>query len=75
MEMEASEETGRHRLLTPAEAAEELGVSRQFVYKLATLGPERGGIAAVRLGGLVRIPRSEIERVIEFGTEPMSQAK
>lgn len=57
------------RLLTPAEAAEELGVSRQFVYKLATLGPERGGIAAVRLGGLIRIPRAEVERLVDAGTQ------
>ena len=53
------------RLLTPAEAAKELAVSRQFVYKLAATG----GIGAVRLGGVVRIPRAEIERLIESGTQ------
>ena len=65
----------QRRLLTPAEAAVELGVSRQFVYKLATLGPKHGGIAAVRLGGLVRIPRAAVEQLIEFGTaEQMERA-
>lgn len=64
----------QRRLLTPAEAADELGVSRQFVYKLATLGAEHGGIRATRLGGLIRIPRTEVERLIECGTEQLEKA-
>ena len=61
--------TTTRRLLTPAEAAEELGVSRQFIYKLAA----HGDISAVRLGGLVRIPRVEVERLIESGTQPAAE--
>lgn len=63
----------RRRLLTPQEAADELGISRQFMYKLATLGPEHGGIRATRLGGLVRIPRTEVERLIESGTQQAAE--
>jgi len=66
-------ESPERRLLTPAEAARELGVSRRFVYKLAALGPERGGIAAIRIGGVVRIPRSVIEELIAGGTASTTQ--
>ena len=48
---------------SPAEAAEALGVTRQHIYHLI----ERGAIRAVKLGRSARIPRAELERLLEVG--------
>ena len=53
------------RLLKPARAAEYLDCSRSSVYDLIA----RGAIRAVRVGGLLRILFSEIERVANNETE------
>jgi excisionase family DNA binding protein len=44
-------------MLRPEEAAAVLGVSKGLVYELC----RRGDLASVRLGRLLRIPRSAIE--------------
>ncbi len=51
-------------LISPQEAAEILSVSRQYVYNLAT----EGKLPTVRLGGAMRIRRSDIESFIRENT-------
>lgn len=58
------------QLLRPREVCEILGISRQMAYKLATLGPDRGGVRAVHIGSAVRIPAEEIERIAHEGCQP-----
>jgi len=48
-------------VLSPAQAAQALGLSRAAVYNLMA----RGELRSVKLGGSRRIPVSELERLIE----------
>jgi excisionase family DNA binding protein len=50
--------------LSPRETADMLGVSRQTVYRLC----HRGVLPSVRVGGQVRIPRTELARTL---TKPL----
>jgi len=52
-------------LLKPARAAQLLDCSRTTIYDLIS----RGAIRAVRVGGLLRIPHSEIERLANENPE------
>jgi len=54
------------KLLKVPEAAEILNMSQKGIW--AWIGARR--ISVVRLGRAVRIPQSEIERLIEEGTTP-----
>jgi len=47
-------------LLNPLEAAEALGISRAFLYKLIALGR----IRTVRIGRARRIPAEELQRFV-----------
>jgi excisionase family DNA binding protein len=49
------------RLLSPQEFAQRLSVSRWTVYAML----RDGRIQSVKIGRLVRIPESEVERLIE----------
>ncbi len=51
------------RLLSPHELAERLSISRWTVYKM--LGD--GRIQSVKIGRLVRIPESEVTRIVKQG--------
>jgi excisionase family DNA binding protein len=51
-------------LLTPARAAEMLGVSRSKVYTMV----KRGELPAVRFTGSVRIPRAALQELVEAAT-------
>lgn len=54
----------RQDMLTVAEFAKAIGMSRRFVYNLVEYGPTEGGVLAFRYGekkGL-RIPAGEVER-------------
>jgi len=54
----------RQDMLTVAEFAKAIGMSRSFAYQLVERGPLEGGVVAFRFGyekGL-RIPGEEIER-------------
>ena len=53
------------QLLTPAEVAEALRITRQTVYSLI----EAGDIEARRIGGQWRIPSTELDRMLEEGTK------
>ena len=52
------------RLFRPAQVAEALAVSRGQIYRLI----DQKRIQAVRIGSSVRIPRAELERLLESGT-------
>ncbi len=52
------------RLIRPIEAARILAISRPQIYRLAA----SGAIRSVKIAGSIRIPASELEKVIEFGT-------
>ncbi len=54
------------RLLSPHELAERLSISRWTVYKM--LGD--GRIQSIKIGRLVRIPESEVLRIVEQGLRP-----
>lgn len=51
-------------LLSPQEFADHLSISRWTVYAWIA----EGRIKSVKLGRLVRIPESELERIIKEGT-------
>lgn len=55
------------RLLRPAQVAEALAVSRGQIYRLIDLGQ----IRAIRIAGSVRIQATELQRLLDFGTEQM----
>lgn len=59
------------RLLTLRQASEELGVA---VVTLRTWAAQRR-VAVVRLGRAVRIPQSEIDRLIQRGTVPAREER
>ncbi|OHU33372.1 hypothetical protein BKG79_22490 [Mycobacteroides chelonae] len=52
-------------LLTLAEAAEELRISRTQMYRMRA----QGRIRVLRLGARVLVPRREIERVVDEALE------
>ncbi len=56
----------KERLLSPHEFAERLSISRWTVYKM--LGD--GRIQSINISRLVRIPESEISRIVEQGLRP-----
>lgn len=51
----------QRNLLTLAEAAEELRISRTQLYRMR----DQGRIRVVQLGARVLVPRKEIERIID----------
>ena len=53
----------KERLLSPNELADRLSISRWTVYKM--LGD--GRIQSVKIGRLVRIPESEVTRIVKQG--------
>jgi len=55
------------RLLSPYEFAERLSISRWTVYKM--IGD--GRIQSIKIGRLVRIPDSEVNRIVEQGLRPV----
>ena len=57
------EKLSTERLLSPHEVAERLSISRWTVYKM--LGD--GRIQSIKIGRLVRIPDSEVSRIVEQG--------
>jgi len=56
----------KERLLSPHEFAERLSISRWTVYKM--LGD--GRIQSIKISRLVRIPESEISRIVKQGLRP-----
>ena len=59
------------RLYRPKEVAEVAGLSRPEVYALI----QRGLLQAVRIGAAVRIPASELERLVTQGVVPQEVAE
>jgi excisionase family DNA binding protein len=64
------EEQMHKRLLTVKEAAEDLGLS---VHTIRSWVAQRT-LASVRLGRAVRVPETEIQRLIDEGTTPQKRA-
>ncbi len=60
------EKLSTERLLSPHEFAERLSISRWTVYKM--IGD--GRIQSIKIGRLVRIPESEVLRIVEQGLRP-----
>lgn len=56
----------RERLLTLSESADELGMTERWMRRRV----ERKEVEYVKLGGLVRIPESELDRLVERGRVP-----
>jgi len=56
----------KERLLSPHEFAERLSISRWTVYKM--IGD--GRIQSIKISRLVRIPASEVSRIVEQGLPP-----
>lgn len=52
--------TGERLAYTVAEAAEALGVNRQFLYRQV----RAGAVPSIRLGQRILVPRMELERVL-----------
>ena len=59
------------RLYRPKEVAEAVGLSRPEIYALI----QRGLLQAVRIGTAVRIPASELERLVTQGVAPQQVAE
>lgn len=59
------------KLYKPAEAAEQLNMSERFVRRRI----ERNEIEYVKLGKSVRIPESELIRLVEQGKVPATDAE
>ncbi len=57
------EKLSTERLLSPHEVAERLSISRWTVYKM--IGD--GRIQSIKIGRLVRIPDSEVSRIVKQG--------
>ena len=53
------------RFLTPKQFADRLSLSRWTIYAWIS----EGRIKSVKLGRLVRIPESEVERMVQGGTQ------
>ncbi len=62
----ALEKVSKEKLLSPKELAERLSISRWTVYKML----EDGRIRSVKISRLVRIPESEVLRIVEQGLRP-----
>ena len=60
------EKLSKENLLSPHEFAERLSISRWTVYKM--IGD--GRIQSIKISRLVRIPESEISRIVEQGLPP-----
>lgn len=56
----------RPKVLTVAELAARLGVCRQTVYALE----RRGELRVIRIGRALRVPTSELERLMGTGEHP-----
>ncbi len=56
----------KERLLSPHEFAERLSISRWTVYKM--IGD--GRIQSIKISRLVRIPESEVLRIVKQGLQP-----
>ena len=54
-----------NRFLTPQQFADRLSISRWTVYAWL----QEGRIKSVKLGRLVRIPESEVERLVQEGAQ------
>jgi len=55
----------REQLLSPKEFAHRLSISRWTIYAWVA----EGRIKSVKLGRLVRIPESEVERIVQEGAQ------
>lgn len=53
------------RFLTPKQFADRLSISRWTAYAWIS----EGRIKSVKLGRLVRIPESEVDRIVQEGTQ------
>ena len=56
--------TSNHRFLSPREFAQRLSISRWTVYAWL----QEGRIKSVKIGRLVRIPESEVDRLVQEGS-------
>ncbi len=54
-----------NRFLTPQQFADRLSISRWTVYAWL----QEGRIKSVKIGRLVRIPESEVERIVQEGAQ------
>ena len=59
----------KERLLSPHELAERLSISRWTVYKM--IGD--GRIQSIKISRLVRIPESEVSRIVKQGLGPVKE--
>ena len=62
--MSFQRESGSGRLLSPREFAEQLSISRWTAYSWISTGR----VASVKIGRLVRVPQSEVDRIIRQGS-------
>ncbi len=53
------------RFLTPKQFADRLSISRWTVYAWL----QEGRLKKIKLGRLVRIPESEVQRIVQEGTQ------
>ena len=65
--METTTTESRDRLLSPQEFAELLSVSRWTIYGWL----QEGRIRSVKIGRLVRIPESELDRIVREGAQEL----
>lgn len=63
--MQITTTESRERLLSPQEFADLLSISRWTVYAWL----QEGKIRSVKIGRLVRIPESEVERLVQEGAQ------
>jgi len=64
--MTTIEKLSKETFLSPQEFAERLSISRWTVYKM--IGD--GRIQSINISRLVRIPESEVSRIVEQGLRP-----
>ena len=69
--MEIQQELGVEQLLSPREFAERLSISRWTVYSWVA----SGRIAYSKIGRLVRIRASEIERIVDQGRRDVEASR
>ncbi len=60
-----SSEVSREKLISPQAFADRLSISRWTVYAWI----QTGQIKSVKLGRLVRIPESEVDRIVQEGSQ------
>ncbi len=63
------EKVSKEKLLSPKELAERLSISRWTIYKML----EDGRIRSIKISRLVRIPESEVLRIVEQGLRPAKE--